>query len=110
MQSNLKPKERRLIKRRRLTGLLPGPVVIGNSEERLHCKPIDISETGIGLLISKELKVDSILYMVVDKIKIPLKVKWIQADFAKSDRFRYGLECQSDINIEELFIAKKCYK
>jgi hypothetical protein len=90
---------------------MPGSLVHSEGGARLECKPVDISRTGIGVLIAHEIKVDTLLLLIIGDQKISMKVVWSQPDFAKSDRFRYGLNCEDEsIDMEELFASKNCFR
>ena len=49
-------KERRERPRQKLTGLLPGRMVNMTSERNISCRPIDISENGLGILTAEQMQ------------------------------------------------------
>lgn len=84
-------KERRISERRKLTGLLPGRLIIENTSQELECRPVDISVNGLGIVARKELDPGTTLLLVIQDRSIPLMIAWGQPDFGKQDMMRYGL-------------------
>ena len=108
---NLKLKERRLNTRRRLTGLLPGKIVDKDKDNVIHCRPVDISKDGIGILTELELEQGAILHLTSSEQDIELKVMWKKQDFGKANLTRYGLvTSDSSINLENVFLRAGCLK
>ena len=105
----LKLKERRIADRKLLTGLWPGRLM--NDGRDVSSRPVDISEHGLGILSSRELKIGSICILVMKDRSIEFEVKWMQPDFGKHDLFRYGLLCRETvINVIEEFATRGCFK
>ena len=102
-------KERRLDLRKNLTGLLPGRLK-NKSGVDINCRPVDVSENGLGIVSVDRLAAEDVLELHVKDKVITLKVAWVRPDFGKRDLFRYGLISKDQINIEEIFISSGCMK
>ena len=103
--------ERRITRRKKLTGLLPGRLSLKNSEMAIHGKPADVSHTGLGLITDEQLEVGALLKLTTPDEVINFKVVWMQPDFGKSDLFRFGLEVISpnrDFDLEAVFEKNGC--
>jgi hypothetical protein len=101
-------KERRLGSRKKLTGLLPGRLQTTNGVD-IECKPVDISPTGLGLILNVEYDAGTKLQLVMKDKNIELKVAWVQRDFGKKDLFRYGLiTADQQFDLESLFEKSGC--
>lgn len=104
-------KEMRLSQRRRLTGLLPGRLVLGESREDVFCKPIDVSVNGIGIVLAKEIDPGTRMVLLLQDREVALQIAWGQPDFGKQDMFRYGLvTLNPDDNLEDIFLTAGCLK
>jgi len=104
-------KEKRLQPRRRLSGLMPGKMVVPGDDRALSCKPIDISVHGLGVLISEKLNPGSNVVLQVNELQVRMTIAWRQPDFGKRDLFRYGLVTEDPtVNLEELFTQHNCFK
>ena len=105
----LKLKERRIIDRKRLTGLLPGRFQINGKD--VAVKPVDISIHGLGLIIEAEFSAGTKASLMVGNRSIPLEIQWGEPDFGKHDMWRYGLVCtDQNIDLENEFSAHGCLK
>jgi hypothetical protein len=103
-------KERRIGNRKALNGLLPGRLrtLLGTD---LVCKPVDVSPNGLGVLMSKEFELGTVMNLVMKDQVIELEVKWIQSDFHKEELFRYGLITPDvEINLEQIFLDAGCLR
>jgi len=101
---NLKLKERRTNNRELLTGLLPGKMRRNQVDRCISCKPVDVSEHGLGLLSAEEISLGETLTLEIGDEKVVFEVVWSKPDFGKFDLIRYGLVCTSeDKNIAEIF-------
>ncbi|NRA64041.1 MAG: hypothetical protein HRU19_06125 [Pseudobacteriovorax sp.] len=106
-----KLKEKRFRPRKALTGLLPGRLVRAAGGEGVSCKPVDISEHGIGVISEDVLKVDDTLILESKSKKIELVVTYSRKDFGKHNLVRYGLSCiDQSINLELEFQEAGCLK
>jgi hypothetical protein len=104
-------KDRRIGDRRKLTGLMPGRMFLSESGDELTCRPVDVSNFGLGVLIAKEIEPGKNLTMLLKDQKIEFQVTWVQPDFGKQDMFRYGLVAvDAEQNIEQVFIDHGCLK
>jgi hypothetical protein len=104
-------KERRITDRLKLTGLMPGRLTLDSTGEELSCRPVDVSNSGIGILIAKEIDPGTQVTLSVKNEKIELQVAWVQRDFGKQDMFRYGLvTVDANKNMESVFIKNGCLK
>lgn len=104
-------KERRVADRRKLTGLLPGRLVIEKVNTELSCRPVDVSSNGMGIVVSRELEPGTVIQLVMKDRSIPLTVAWGQPDFGKQDMFRYGLvTLDPEDNLEQAFLATGCLR
>ena len=105
----LKFKESRMSERHVLTGLLPGKLFLQNIETT--CRPTDISQHGLGVLISQKFSEGSTGVLDIGTELIPLKIQWARPDFGKHDLWRYGLVCTDPSqNLIEIFRATGCLK
>lgn len=104
-------KERRLADRRRLTGLLPGRLLLAATKNDINCRPVDISPNGLGIVVAKELDPGTEIDLVMRDGTVRLQVAWGQPDFGKQDMYRYGLvTLEPELNLEELFVAAGCLR
>lgn len=113
-RTQLKFQERRLASRRRLTGLMPGRLIFATSRQDIACKPVDVSENGMGIVVAdqkQEIEPGIELLLVLQDCSIRLLVAWGTPDFGKQDYFRYGLvTVDPKDNLETLFIESGCLK
>ena len=103
--------ERRVSRRKRLTGLLPGRLSLKSNEAAINGKPVDISSTGLGLISDEQLDIGTALKLTTPEEVIHLKIIWKQPDFGKSDLFRFGLEVvapKRGFDLEEMFERMGC--
>lgn len=107
--NSFKIKEKRFKPRKALTGLLPGPIVTSD-DERVSCKPVDISENGLGILSEHQLTTGEVLFLKLQDAKIELTISYQKKDFGKHNLFRYGLTTSENTNLEELFTKAGCLK
>jgi len=104
-------KERRLSDRRRLTGLLPGRLILDGAKQSLICKPVDVSSFGMGVVMAREIAPGTQMTLVIGEQEIALQVAWGQPDFGKQDMFRYGLvTLDPGVNLENEFVRAGCLK
>ena len=103
--------EQRLSPRRKLTGLLPGRMVVVGSNVNISCKPVDISAHGLGIVSEEILTAGSKLALRTHDREILLEVSWGQPDFGKRDLYRYGLvTVDRDVDLELVFADTGCLK
>lgn len=103
--------EQRQSPRRRLTGLLPGKLLVTGSELKVSCRPVDISTHGLGILSEDILEIGAELLLITHNQQISLQVAWSKLDFGKRDRYRYGLVAiEANLDLEALFVATGCLK
>lgn len=104
-------KERRLSDRRRLTGLLPGRLILAGAKQSLMCKPVDVSAFGMGVVMAREIAPGTQMTLVIGDQAIALQIAWCQPDFGKQDMFRYGLvTLDPEVNLESEFVRSGCLK
>lgn len=104
-------KEKRISERRKLTGLLPGKLVIAGTETTVSCRPVDVSRNGLGLLMAIDIPVGTSVVLHSLDGPIPMQVAWVQPDFGKQDMHRYGLMAtHPDHNLEAIFVAAGCLR
>ena len=104
-------KERRFADRRKLTGLLPGRLIIEETKAELTCRPIDVSANGMGIVVSRELEPGTQILLIMKERTIPLTTAWGSPDFGKQDMFRYGLITLNPAdNLEEAFLVTGCLR
>lgn len=103
-------KERRMTERIKLTGLLPGRLVTADRKQNISCRPIDISEHGIGIVSHTVMTVGQELELIIaDSTVINLMIAWEKDDFSKQDMKRYGLVATNEkINLIEIFAKNNC--
>ena len=88
---NLNLNNKRINQRYRLSGLLPGKVIVLSSGSFLSARPIDVSRNGIGVLSNYHLQLEEKLVMQYRQYNYFFKVHHIKKDYAKSNLYRYGL-------------------
>jgi hypothetical protein len=105
-------KERRMSERRMLTGLLPGKLILKETNAEVKCRPINVSEHGIGIVVAAEWKQGTLFtLMIPGKKPVELEVAWTKPDFSKQNMNRYGLvTIDSNVNLESEFIRAGCIK
>ncbi len=109
-------KERRMSSRKQLTGLLPGRIVNSETGQEIVCRPVDVTEHGLGIVVTSNLepmREGLILHMLLKEGVIPLVVQWSKADFGKRDQMRYGLaqsKKKSSPSIEDIFTSHGCIR
>ena len=103
-------KERRMTERIKLIGLLPGRLVTVDRQQNINCRPIDISEHGLGIVSHDVMPVGQELELIIgDSVVINLMVAWEKDDFSKQDMKRYGLVATNEnINLLDIFAKNKC--
>ena len=101
--------DRRRLPRQKLSGLLPGKMMMANQDKTLTIRPIDVSESGIGIMTAEWLREGDKLVMKVGRDHIKFKVIWIRRDFGKQDFYRAGLKMTSKkFNLIDVFRATGC--
>jgi hypothetical protein len=101
--------EKRLARRKKLTGLLPGKLCVKGQDQFVNCKPVDISTHGLGIISSSYLKPGMVLELHIKDRLIEFDVTWGQPDFGKNNLFRYGLIARDEqIDIEKIFEDSGC--
>lgn len=102
--------EKRFHQRKRLTGLLPGPLS-RQSSSLVDCKPVDISELGLGIISADLLEVGEVLTLKTKDTRLELEVVWAKKDFGKQDLYRYGLvSIDPTQRITDIFQKSGCLK
>ena len=87
----LKLNYERIADRSRLSGLLPGRMkVVGNSR-LITGRAVDVTAQGMGILSSDYLREGDHVILTTGEHTIHLSVIYKRRDYAKSNRFRYGL-------------------
>lgn len=102
--------ERRNRERKKLSGLLPGRLYIDGQKSSLSCRPIDVAKGGMGILVSELLVPGTKVLLILKDRELELEIKWGKPDFGKKNLYRYGLECLSEDNLEEIFIQSGCLR
>ncbi len=101
---NLQPNERRNKRRVNLSGLMPGRLLLKESQKPISCRPINVSGKGLGIVSTDLLQEGTSVILTIKNRKIELRVVWSQPDFRKQNMVRYGLQVLDDeLNMEELF-------
>ena len=105
-------KERRVSRRRKLTGLLPGRLVNSATQVDLSaCKPVDISRNGMGIIVAEQLDLGTKVALILAETQIEFQIAWSRPDFGKQDKFRYGLvTLDQKVDLEQIFIDANCLK
>lgn len=104
-------KERRLAGRQKLTGLMPGKFFVKASGKSISCRPVDVSDNGLGILTADELTVDAEICLVTGDQEILMKIMWRKPDFGKNNLMRYGLSCLTPgIDLASVFVNHGCLK
>lgn len=104
-------KEKRLSQRRKLTGLLPGRMILAETKADIVCRPVDVSQHGMGIVVAKELTLGSEVVLLAHGKPIRMTVAWGQPDFGKQDMFRYGLvTIEHGDDLEDTFVQAGCLR
>ncbi len=104
-------KEKRFGSRRKLSGLLPGRIVVEGFKSPLRCRPTDVSTNGIGIIANAKLSLGTFVTLETDTLSIRMEIVWVAPDFGKHEMFRYGLIASDpQVNIEELFVTYGCLR
>lgn len=104
-------KEKRLGLRRRLSGLMPGKLILTDKKRAVSARPVDVSVHGLGVIIAEELTPGTMMHLETPTGVISLRVAWRQPDFGKRDMFRYGLVSDDGtIDLEDVFVKTNCLK
>ena len=107
-------KERRLSDRRKLTGLMPGRLVFESGKQEIICRPVDVSEHGMGVVVQnlrQEIDAGTVLLLQTKDGPVKLQVAWGSPDFGKQDLFRYGLvTIDPSDDLEQMFVQAGCLR
>lgn len=101
-------KERRLNSRNRLSGLMPGRLHNETTGRDISCRPVDVSDQGMGVLSSDQMTAGDQLTLTAGEDVIRLQVAWTKPDFGKRNLFRYGLVAKQPAQLVELFRRTGC--
>ena len=103
--------ERRVASRKSLTGLMPGKLFVAEKGNHVECKPVDISDRGLGIICAEQMDPGTKLTLKTHNQEITMTVSWGKPDFGKRDLYRYGLRVEArDLDLEELFIKTGCLR
>ncbi len=103
--------EKRLGSRRRLSGLMPGKLMLVSEKRAVSARPVDVSTHGLGVLIAEELEPGTAMLLDTPNGSIKMRIAWRQPDFGKRDMFRYGLVAdENKVDLEDLFLKTNCLK
>lgn len=101
--------EQREKSRVQLNGLLPGKIRNATTGNYVSCRPIDISESGLGILSSDQIKVGEVLILEIKDKEHCLRVEWEKKDFSKKDLVRFGLKVEDKTtDLIKIFKDKHC--
>lgn len=104
-------KEQRITLRRRLSGLMPGRLVVKDTGKDLLCKPVDISGHGLGIVMAEQLEEGTKVLLFLNDKTVELEIIWRRPDFGKRDLYRYGLVSgRQDVDLESVFLSSGCLK
>lgn len=104
-------RERRNIQRLKFSGLLPGKLIDPKTGNDVIAKPVDVSEHGLGLIISEQYTPGHVLKLETNEMTIELRVMWARPDFGKRDLFRYGLmSLEKKCDLVEIFRKAGCIR
>ena len=111
----IKLDSRRMNTRRRLSGLLPGKMLVQRTARHMSGRVVDVSHDGMGVLSSTHLLIGDTITLTTPTKMIILKVNDKKKDYAKSSRYRYSLVLdregeydQGDMDLEEVFVNSGC--
>lgn len=104
-------REKRLSKRLRLSGLMPGKLVATADKRNLSAKPVDVSAHGLGVLLAEEIAPGEYVELQTPSGQIKLRIAWRQPDFGKRDMFRYGLVTEDmSVDLQDIFAKANCLR
>ena len=102
--------ESRKKERKALSGLLPGKMFLEDDLTVISCRPINISDYGLGIISTHKLEIGQKLILRIKNMDIMLKVIWKKEDFTKKNLNRYGLmTLETTENIKSIFSSHGCY-
>jgi hypothetical protein len=84
--------ERRINQRQRILRFLPGTLHRAVSGEQITCRPMDVSQLGLGIFSEMELREGELLALRFNGKQIPLIVMWTMECQGDAVGFRYGLK------------------
>ncbi len=87
--------ERRNASRKKLSGLLPARLSVESTMVDISCKPVDVSDHGLGIITETHLAIGTLVVLHLPGSPLILEVKWSEQDFGRRDLKRYGLELKS---------------
>ena len=104
-------KERRFSQRLKLSGLMPGKVTVALTGKCISCRPVDVSQHGLGMLTTEKLLENDEICIALPEQVIRMRIAWKRPDFGKSDLTRYGLMCLDEsVDVESLFRDAECLR
>lgn len=87
---------KRIKERKKLTGLLPGKLVVIRTGRLVSARAVDITEDGMGIFSSHRLHEGDKMTLISTEKKIPLIVHYKKRDYTKASLHRYGLRVDSE--------------
>lgn len=104
-------KDRRFSDRKKLTGLMPGRLKVGDSPVTLECRPVDISAHDLGVVTTVVLTPGTLVSLEIGSTIVELELVRVTPDFGKQQMFRYGFVVRDQsINLEKIFVDHGCMK
>ena len=95
--------ESRRAKRRRIIGFMPGQLYLAISRERVVCRPLDVSVSGIAIFTEDELPPEEMFVLQIMEHQIMLKKVYVRENPGDAVGYRYGLRViDSEVDLERL--------
>ena len=110
MNTAKKSIENRKSKRYSLTGSLPGAMFEPESNTIIQCKPVDVSQNGLGVMTWSQFDPGSSLILRGNNVDIKFTVIWSISCHEEHNVWRCGLEAEDkDSDLVSLFNERGCF-
>ena len=101
--------EKRLSKRRQVTGLLKGRLQSQDGKD-ISCRTKDVSRHGLGIVSQDFLKQGDVLTLSMKDHVVLLEVVWTRQGFGRRDMYQYGLATRTtEHDLENIFEECGCF-
>jgi hypothetical protein len=96
--------EKRMAVRHPLTGDLTGSMVSAKSGSTVPCIAVDVSQTGMRIVLALDLNVGAHLILKMNDLVIPLEVVWCRKEASRKGYFACGLKRRNEAqDLEKVF-------
>lgn len=96
--------EKRIAVRHPLTGDLTGSMLSVKSGSKIPCMAVDVSQTGMRIVLTLDLSAGTHLILKMNDLVIPLEVVWCEKESSRKGYFRCGLRRSNEAqDLERIF-------